>query len=146
MIPSETVKNDEPIEFELLSSSANLVKLYLERFRPILTNGSGYLFPGKLPGRPTNPTHLSRWLSKRLFAELGLSVTTHQFRHIAAKFWLDENPGSYEVVRRILHHRSIDTTTASYTGFETRAAALHYDQFILKQRSRYLEFRESGNG
>ena len=76
----------------------------------------------------------------------GLSVTTHQFRHIAAKFWLDENPGSYEVVRRILHHRSIDTTTASYTGFETRAAALHYDQFILKQRSRYLEFRGSGNG
>ena len=146
VIPSETVKNDEPIEFELLSSSANLVKLYLERFRPILTNGSGYLFPGKLPGRPTNPTHLSRWLSKRLFAELGLSVTTHQFRHIAAKFWLDENPGSYEVVRRILHHRSIDTTTASYTGFETRAAALHYDQFILKQRSRYLEFRGSGNG
>jgi hypothetical protein len=40
----------------------------------------------------------------------------------------------------VLGHRSIDTTTAFYTGLETAAAARHFDETILHLR------RESGGG
>ena len=40
----------------------------------------------------------------------------------------------------MLGHRSIDTTTAFYTGLETAAAARHFDETILHLR------RESGGG
>ena len=55
-------------------------------------------------------------------------------RHIAAKLFLDANPGAYEVVRRVLGHRSIDTTTCFYTGLETPAAVRHFDKTILHLR------------
>jgi integrase len=142
IIPSETVKNDEPIEFELPASSVALLRTYRDSFRPKLGNGSGYLFPGKLAERPKNLTHLARQITKTLFKATGIRMTPHQFRHVAAKIWLDEHPGSYEVIRRVLHHRSIDTTTANYTGFETRSATLQFDRFLLDQRRRFLEFKD----
>jgi site-specific recombinase XerD len=63
-----------------------------------------------------------------------LRVNPHLFRHVTAKLYLDQNPGSYEVVRRVLGHRSIDTTTAFYTGLETSAAVRHFDETILHLR------------
>jgi hypothetical protein len=52
--------------------------------------------------------------------------------HIGAELFLDANPGAYEVVRRVLAHRSIDTTTGFYTGLETPAAVRHFDKTILE--------------
>jgi integrase len=99
IIPAESVKNDEPIEFELPADSIALLQTYRERFRPLLDNGTAYLFPGKLSGRPKNRTHLSRHITRTLKREIGIQITPHQFRHVAAKIWLDDNPGSYEVIR-----------------------------------------------
>jgi integrase len=64
----------------------------------------------------------------------GLRVNPHLFRHIGAKLFLDGNPGAYEVVRRVLGQRSIETTTNYYTGCETAAAVRHFDAEILKLR------------
>jgi integrase len=59
-------------------------------------------------------------------------MNTHLFRHATAKIYLDANPGGYEVVRRVLGHRSSDTTSRYYTGLETAAAVRHFDDTILK--------------
>jgi integrase len=61
-------------------------------------------------------------------------VNAHLFRHIGAKLYLDAHPGAYEVVRRVLGHRSMDTTTGFYTGLETAAAVRHFDETILRLR------------
>jgi site-specific recombinase XerD len=61
-------------------------------------------------------------------------VHPHLFRHIGAKLFLDDNPGAYEVVRRVLGHRAIATTTNFYTGLETAAAVRHFDATILNLR------------
>jgi integrase len=58
----------------------------------------------------------------------------HLFRHVAAKLFLDAQPGAYEVVRRVLGHRSIETTTGFYTGLETAASVRHFDRTILRLR------------
>jgi len=64
----------------------------------------------------------------------GMRMHPHLFRHATAKLFLDANPGAYEVVRRVLGHRSIDTTTSFYTGLETASAVRHFDELLLRIR------------
>ena len=133
-IPSDEVKNREPIEFELPTESAQLIELYLDGYRPLLcVDRSEWIFPGR-DGGPKRPGSLGPQIKRIIYKHTGLEVNAHLMRHIGAKLFLDSNPGSYEVVRRVLVHRSIDTTTESYTGFETRSAARQFDDVILEQR------------
>ena len=64
------------------------------------------------------------------------TVNPHLFRHIGAQTYLTENPGGYEVVRRVLAHKSMATTTSFYTGLETRQAGLHFAKTIEACRRR----------
>ena len=121
-------------EYPLPPQSVALIDRYLTHFRPILTTGgSTALFPGR-SGAPQHPNALREQICNAVFEHLGVRVNPHLFRHIAAKLFLDANPGSYEVMRRVLGHRSVETTTAFYTGLETPAAVRHFDATILKLR------------
>ena len=121
-------------EFELPAESAELIARYLDEYQPRLFDGpSPWIFPGR-NGGPKRPGSLGPQFKRTVYQHTGLVVHVHMMRHLAAKLFLDEKPGSYEVMRRVLGHRSIDTTTSSYTGFETKAAARHFDEIILKRR------------
>ncbi len=72
---------------------------------------------------------------KREEVQSNQALTPHQFRHLAAKLYLDQHPGNYEVVRRVLGHKSIKTTVNFYTGLETRAAVAHFDETVCGLRS-----------
>jgi integrase len=134
VIGAEEVKNREPLEYPLPPESIDLVERYIREFRPHLAEaGNSALFPGMGPG-PKNQDFFGTQISRTVYAHTGLRVHPHLFRHITAKLYLDQNPGSYEVVRRVLGHRSIDTTTAFYTGLETPAAVRHFDRTILHLR------------
>lgn len=134
VIPGEEVKNGEPLEFELPEETVTLLDLYLREFHPRLADLPGpWLFPGG-QGGPKTREFLGDQVSKRVFKETGLHVNLHLFRHIAAKLYLDQEPGGYEVVRRLLGHRSMDTTLSFYAGQETAAATRHYDDTVLKLR------------
>ena len=61
-------------------------------------------------------------MEKALRKGIGLQINPHLFRHLAAKLFLDANPGQYETVRQFLGHRTIVTTMRFYAGFETKAA------------------------
>jgi integrase len=140
VIDAEEVKNREPLEYPLPPESVDLLERYIRDFRPHLTSaGNTALFPG-IGGGPKNQAFFGTQISRTIRAHTGLRVHPHLFRHITAKLFLDANPGSYEVVRRVLGHRSIDTTTAFYTGLETPAAVRHFDRTILRLR------RESSTG
>ena len=54
-------------------------------------------------------------------------------RHVGAKLYLDAILGGYEVIRRVLGHKKMDTTLRIYTGLETKAAAKHFDKVILQR-------------
>ncbi|NDB69993.1 MAG: hypothetical protein EB015_18725 [Methylocystaceae bacterium] len=58
----------------------------------------------------------------------------HLFRHAGGKIFLDSKPGQYEVVRRVLGHKSLATTTSIYTGAETRSAGQLFAQVINDRR------------
>lgn len=61
-------------------------------------------------------------------------MNPHLFRHVAAHFFLEDHPGNYEDVRRLLAHKRIDTTLQNYAGLEMAAAVRRFDQTILDRR------------
>ena len=61
-------------------------------------------------------------------------ISPHQFRHVAAKRFLEEAPGQYGVVAQILGHASEETGRRSYRGTETDAALKRFDQIVTRRR------------
>jgi integrase len=138
VVRAENVKNEVAIEAELPSDTVKLLDLYLNRYRPLLlTCPSPWLFPGSRDGAKSRLT-LGIQISKFLLRESGLRINPHLFRHIGAKLYLDAHLGAYGVMRLMLGHRSVDTTTRSYCGAETAAAMRHFDAHVLRLRGQAL--------
>jgi integrase len=87
----------------------------------------------------------SLWIARPSLIELAawplLKLTPHQFRHLAAKIVLDANAGAYELVRQLLGHKNLKTTTNFYAGIDTRPAyaqraAHHYQALQSGERDR----------
>jgi integrase len=136
VIEAAEVKNEQALEFELPRESRELLKLYIEEYLPRLTKSSKtWLIPGR-GDNPKVPAVLSKQITDIIFKETGLVIHMHLFRHIAAKLFLDNNPGQYEVIRRLLGHQNMQTTVNFYAGAEGLTAARHYDDTILKLRER----------
>jgi hypothetical protein len=73
---------------------------------------------------------LSGQVSEQVFAATGLRITAHQFRHAAAAILQRHRPGEYELVRRLLGHQSITTTTRFYTGLEALQATRLFGEIV----------------
>ena len=65
----------------------------------------------------------------------------HQFRHAAGALILKHRPGEYELVRRILGHKSVQTTIKFYLELETTQASEIFTDIV---RNR-LEFRSNAS-
>ena len=134
-LPAEEVKNDTALEYPLPPSAARLLDFYLTEARPRLAAPScTALFVSGRGGGPRNPTAFSTTLVAFVGREVGLRISTHQFRHVAGHLYLKQVPGDYETVRALLGHRSIETTIRYYAGMETAAAARAYDAAVLGAR------------
>jgi integrase len=128
-------KNREPIDFELPTSTVEIVAWYIRDYRPhLLRAATDALFPGEGTG-PKSVQGLGAQIKATAFQFTGLTINPHLFRHAGAKIFLDQRPGQYEVVRQVLRHRSSDTTTGFYAGAETRSAGQHYASVIDKLRT-----------
>jgi len=105
---------------------------YMTIYQPLLTNGraSRLLFPGRSDA-PKSANTLRRNISNMLRKELGLHVNPHLFRHLTGYVCLSRNPGHHEDLRRILGHKSLETTINSYAGLEATSALRRYDAIIL---------------
>lgn len=138
-IPANETKNNVEIHCELPNSSARMIEEYIEQFRPDVPGaaGSSLLFPGR-DGAARSYKQFWKMISEAGRQYLGVEINPHLFRHLAAKLYLDEHPGGYEVVRRTLAHNSLDTTSKFYAGQETGRSIRHYDRTILKLREEAL--------
>ena len=135
-IPRQQVKNDQALDFLLPESVSKRVMQYIDNWRPFLTTPANpYLFPGR-NGKPKDSSALHNQIENTLWKEAGIRLTPHQFRHAAAKILLDAKPGHYEVVRKVLGHKSLTTTYSHYAGAETQAAISLYDDVIIQHRQR----------
>jgi len=91
-------------------------------------------------GKPKSEAMVALLIKTYLWKRAGIKLTTHQFRHLAAKTILDDQSGEYETVRQLLGHKNLKTTTGFYTGMRTRRAGLHHQSLIeekIAQRQLY---------
>jgi integrase len=135
VVSEHDTKNGEPIDFELPATTVDVIAWYIREYRPHLVRApTDALFPGEGSG-PKVAYGLGPQIKATVFRFTGLQVNSHLFRHAGAKIFLDQRPGQYEVVRQVLRHRSIETTTSFYAGAETRSAGAHYAAVIDKLRT-----------
>ena len=64
---------------------------------------------------------------------VGIHMTPHQFRHVAAALYLEEHPEDFQSVSDLLGH-SWAKTTLIYAGSSSRRASKAFGSFILKKR------------
>ncbi len=131
VFPDYDVKNGVPLEFAFGESTTAMIDEYIYQHRPQLMRGFNHdwLFAGAGNQHKDTKT-LSEQIAERLWKELGLKITPHQFRHAAAYIMLKADPGNYELVRRVLGHRNIETTRNFYIGFETLEAARLFGEMV----------------
>jgi integrase len=138
VVAESEVKNNEPIDFELPAETRDILVWYVREHRPLLISElTNALFPGPRGGAKSSNT-LAKQIPQTVFRFTGLRINVHLFRHAAGKLFLDARPGQYEVMRRVLGHRSIATTTGLYAGAETRSAGSHFAS-VIAERRRALE-------
>lgn len=128
------VKNSVKLNFLLPVESSQLIRAYVDRFRPVLLTGaSDALFPGEVDGHLALNS-LSRIIRLGLQRELGVEFNAHLFRHFACQNHLREYPGDYETLRRLCGHKKLETLMNFYAGTETEAAIRRFHDGVLKTR------------
>jgi integrase len=134
VFPNYDVKNRIDLNFKFDQSLTDLLDEYIHEFRPTLLRGANtaWLFPGEA-GQPKHKLLFSKQITVRVQKATGLRLTVHQFRHAAAAIYLKHHPGDYETVRRLLGHRSIQTTTVFYCGLATMEATEQFGKLIREQ-------------
>jgi integrase len=118
------VKNRVPLQFKLDEIVTAIINEYIHDFRPALLRGNNadWLFPGEA-GNHKEKISFSTQIVNQVQKSAGLRITVHQFRHAAGALILKHMPGEYELVRRILGHKSIETTKKFYLSLETTQAS-----------------------
>jgi integrase len=131
VFPDYDVKNRVKLEFPLDESVTELIETYVFEHRPVLLRGANerWLFPGEAGGFKT-PNMFSEQITRAVEAATGLRLTAHQFRHAAAALILQHDPGNYEFVRRVLGHKTVQTTMNFYVGLETTDANARFGRIV----------------
>jgi integrase len=128
-------KTRRMIEFLLPEEIVQMIDTHVKTRSPALCPaGTVWLFPKRDGSGPIAYNLMSTKLSKQVYRELGLHFNMHLHRHLAAKIFLDDQPGAYEVVRRILGHSSTSTTLSAYIGFEAGTATRLYAEAVNRKR------------
>lgn len=127
-------KNAQPLEYGLNEHTKALLHEYLDLHRSrAQASRDAWLFL-RLNGERVPDGALRDGITKAIQRELGVAMTPHQFRHLAAAIMLDARPGAIGLVRDLLGHRNIKTTVSFYAGMRTRQAGLEYDRILAASR------------
>jgi hypothetical protein len=132
MFPADQVKNEEDLLYPLSARTRELLDVYLARIRPKLLSGnSRWLFPG------AGNTHKGAGLLSQQIADLteqrvGVRITGHQFRHIAATMLVQRCPNGLHIASKLLGHRSLSTTLRNYAWLSNEDALKVWNDLLLK--------------
>lgn len=134
-VPGADMKNAEDYTAELPATLAQRLLIYRTRIAPeVLGHMPDHLFvtqDGKCKVMATIAVEFKA-IAKR---ELGILMTPHQTRHLAAKLLLDAYPAAYPLVQQLLGHSSLATTIKSYAGVNTRRASRTYAELLDTMKS-----------
>lgn len=135
LFKSEETKNNVPLEFELPAPLSERLHVYRNKIAPtVIGRRPDHIFL-TWRGKPRTQAAIAVAIEKTVLKYVGVRLTPHQFRHLAAKIILDENPGAYELVRELMGHKNMQTTTNFYAGIDTRRAGRAHIKLIARLRN-----------
>ena len=132
---ADETKNGIVLEFELPTALSDRLHAYRNEIAPTLIGQRPDAVFVTPTGGPRNKAAFGVMIGKAVWKNLGVKITPHQLRHLAAKIILDANPGAYELVRQLLGHTSLRTTTLFYAGIDTRRAGRAHADLLMKLRA-----------
>jgi integrase len=135
---SDETKNDAVLEFEIPTVLAERLQVYRYEIAPRVTGMRPDAVFVTFTGKPRTQAAIKVAIQKTVLRHLGVKLSPHQFRHLAAKIVLDANPGAYELVRQLLGHKNLKTTTNFYSGVDTRRAGRAHADLVMKLRESKL--------
>jgi integrase len=137
----DETKNDIQLEYEIPTVLAERLHVYRNEIALAVTGKRPDAVFVTWAGKPKTQSALTTAIEKTVLRHLGVKLTPHQFRHLAAKVILDANPGAYELVRQMLGHKNMKTTTNFYAGIDTLRAGRAHANLVMEIRERGLEKR-----
>jgi integrase len=144
----DETKNNVRFEFEIPTVLSERLQIYRNEIAPTVTGQRHEAMFVTFKGKPRTQGAIKVAVERTVLRKLGVKLTPHQFRHLAAKFALDDNPGAFELVRQLLAHKNLKTTTNFYAGIDTRRAGRAHANLIMKLREIQLgrRLRPSAKG
>ena len=137
----DEIKNKMPLEFEIPTELAERLQIYRNEIAPAITGKRPDAVFVTWAGEPRTQSSVTVAIERTVLRQLGIKLTPHQFRHLAAKIILDANPSAYELVRQLLGQKNIKTTTNFYAGPDTRRAGRAHADLVMKLRKSGLNRR-----
>ena len=138
----ETKTGKKDYVAEVPNEVAKHVRWYRTRMMPELgADPNGFLFVSKGGGHKSQAT-ISQQITEAIADHVGVHMTPHQFRHLAAILYLEARPEDFETVRNLLGH-GWSKTTSIYAGSSTRRAGQAYGKAMMEQRQA-LKFAGKG--
>jgi len=134
-IPAEETKTRKrELIFELPEHVAKTIRWYRRTILPAVgADETGDLFVTK-KCQPKSQATLSEQIAERITREVGVRVSPHQFRHIAAVWYLESHPEDFETVRALLGH-GWSKTTLIYAGNSSQRAGRAFASHVVEQRA-----------
>ncbi len=119
---SDETKNKVAIAFDVPAELGDRLLAYREEIAPKVIGKRPDAVFVTLTGKQITQAALSVAIVKAVRRHLGIRITPHQFRHLAAKIRLDADPDGLELVSDLLGHKNRKTARNFYGGINTRRA------------------------
>lgn len=128
-------KNHDDHDFGIPRSAGEMIQIYINEGRQLLAEaGNPYLFPGQGGVGPLSTDQMRAIFQDMVEGATGVQVHPHAMRGLACLVFLTRFPGQYEILRRILGHKDVETTRRYYTGLESVVDFQMADEALLSQR------------
>ncbi len=139
LVPIGDTKNSVQLQHLLPPETTVFLRYYLAKVRPLLDAAdSAWLFPNGR-GHAKRSDTWSKQIAALVKDRLGLEFNPHLERHLTALMRANEEPGDIDSSRRILGHKSAETTFKFYDGFQTNAASRRHGEMIRSKRKLWLK-------
>jgi integrase len=126
------VKNKTELAFDIPLRVAKMLAEYRDRIAPKIIGHRPVRLFVNVDGTPKSEKTVAWLIASYAKRRAGVLLSSHKFRHLAARVLLDAQPGAFALVREILGHKRDSSTVTLYSGVDSRRAARHHQNLIDK--------------
>jgi integrase len=136
VVEPHEVKNGARIEWPLERHTSDLLKLYIDEFRPLVAHpASSWLLPSRdHADRPRDKSTLGTAITDTIHEHVGVRMNPHLFRAFAGALILEDNPHAIDDLRDVLGHQGFETALKHYRAVSAKGAAQRLAGLVSRKR------------